>query len=37
MKIEDYLNMEVLLVTIGVSIGIMYVTSDMKIILRKNL
>jgi hypothetical protein len=37
MKIEDYLNLELLLLTIGISVGIIYVTQEMKIILRKNL
>lgn len=37
MKIEDIVNLELFLVTIAVSIGVIYVTSDMKIILRKNI
>lgn len=37
MKIEEILNLELLLVTISISIAFTYITSDMKIILRKNL
>lgn len=37
MKVEDIINIELFLVTIGVTIGVMYMTSDMKIFLRKNL
>ena len=37
MKIEDIVNLELLLVATAISIGVTYVTTDMKIILRKNL
>jgi len=37
MKIDDYVNLEVVMITIGISIGIMYITTDMNVILRKNL
>ncbi len=37
MKIEKIINLELFLVAIAVSIGLTYVTTDMKIILRKNL
>jgi len=37
MKIDDYVNLELVMITIGISIGIMYVATDMNVILRKNL
>ena len=37
MELTNILSMELVLVAMGVTIGIMYVTNDLKIILRKNL
>ena len=37
MELTNVLSMELLLVAMGITIGIMYVTNETKIILRKNL